>query len=69
MNTSRRMVLIGNGLALRAAYMNVPNSKALDRSVPAVHEWFRWSENVPDEIEHYVMETHDRLFDEVNARF
>lgn len=69
MNTSERMVVVTKGLALRAAFMNLSARDASNSKVPAAREWMEWSYSVSPEMLHYVVATHERLFDEVNIRF
>lgn len=66
MNNSQRTKLIGEGVALYAAFMDVPGSGV---DTPEWKAWAEYHDRVPAEYTQYIREKHNRMFDEINLLF
>lgn len=66
MNNSQRTKLVAQGIALYAAFMDLPGNQAYGH--PDTSAWFAWMDANPRYAE-WVMQNHIRLFDELNLAF
>lgn len=66
MNNSQRTKIVAQGIALYAAFMDLPTGGAVDH--PDTKAWFAWMDENP-RYAPWVMDNHTRLFDELNLRF
>lgn len=66
MNNSQRTKIIAEGIALYAAFMDVPGPGA---DTPEFKAWAEYHDRVPAAFTQYIRDKHERLFDELNRLF